>query len=104
MSAERPTRVSSGLPEGNWFVAMRLTGLGDISLGPLHRDTLRDLTPGQYATSKLVEVHDTEGDLYMGFSADGVSGDEAIRDCSALLWLGLDRTGLLIEVEAKIDA
>lgn len=104
MSAEKQTRVKSDLPQGDWLIAMRLVGFGDIMFNDFQRDALKVLMPAQFESSSVKKVTDAEGRLYVEFEAKGTDGDKALRDSTALIWAGLGRSALPADVEAMCDS
>lgn len=104
MSAEKQTRVKSDLPQGDWLIAMRLVGYGDIMFGEFQRDALKALMPSQFGSSSVKRVSDAEGKLYVEFEAKSIDGDKAVHDSTALIWAGLGRCALPADVEAMCDS
>jgi hypothetical protein len=104
MSAEKQTRVKSDLPQGDWLVAMRLVGFGDITFNDFEGDALKALMPEKFGSSAVRKVTQAEGRLYVEFEAKGIDGDKAVHDSTALIWAGLGRTALPADVEAMCDS
>lgn len=104
MSAEKQTRVKSDLPKGDWLIAMRLVGFGDIAFNDFQRDALQLLMPAQFGSSTVKHVSEAEGKLYVEFEAKASDGDKALHDSTALIWAGLGRSALPADVEAMCDS
>lgn len=107
MAAEKQTRIKADLPKGELLVAMRVSGLGNITLSGLHGATLHDLMPPSYGSARFKSMSLDEGSLYVGFAArnlgqEGADEETVLRDSSALLWQALAKSAVPGEVNLAL--